>query len=95
MKRFKVGEIVRISEGSGTYTGKLVRIVSWDEIVTDGSGIPQNVPGAYSMIDPQREAPIQFLEYPGEFGLMHKNRLQRFQEYRRGIIREMSVQNEQ
>jgi hypothetical protein len=85
MKRFKVGETVRISDGSGIDSGKLARVVSWDEIIIDGTGIPINIPGAYKPADPYRETPLQFLEYPGRFGLMFNNRLQLFREYKNEV----------
>ncbi len=67
------GNKMKISEGSGIDSGKIVTVVDRSNIKTDGSGVPTNVQGAYSRVDWKRYSPIQYDN--GEFGCVSKNRL--------------------
>mgnify|MGYP001606217118 CR=1 FL=1 len=74
---FRVGTIVRVSEGSGLASNRLARVVDWREVKTDGRGIPTNIDGAYRPIDRntrKTETPIRYLDSE-ELDLMYNNRL--------------------
>ena len=70
---FKIGDSVKISEGSGLDSGKIATVVARSKIITDGRGIPKNVTGAYKPVDWKREIAIQFED--GTYGTMFKSRL--------------------
>ncbi len=74
---FYPGDKVRISEGSGIDSGKIVIIVSRDNIQTDGRGIPTNVEGEYKPIDWNQQEAFQYED--GTYGTMYKNRLEMFE----------------
>ena len=61
-KGLAVGQLVRVSEGSGTSSRRLARVVDRREVRTDGRGIPTNVEGAYSPVDWRKETAIRFLD---------------------------------
>ena len=73
--KFRIGQRVCVSEGSGIDSGRCGVIVSPREVVTDGRGIPRNIPGAYSEMDLSRERPVRLDN--GRLILMFKNRLRR------------------
>ena len=73
LEDFKIGDKVKISEGSGLDSGKTAIVVSRSKIITDGRGIPKNVLGAYKPVDWKREIAIQFED--GTYKTMFKNRL--------------------
>jgi len=73
LEDFKIEDKAKISEGSGLDSGKIATIVARSKIITDGRGIPKNVPGAYKPVDWKKEIAIQFED--GTYGTMFKNRL--------------------
>ena len=77
LDEFYPGDMVRISEGSGTDSGKVVNVVSQEVIQTDGQGIPTNVEGAYKPVNWNEQVAIQYED--GTYGTMYKNRLQMFE----------------
>lgn len=70
---FSPGDKVRITDGSGIDSNKVVTVVSPNYIKTDGSGVPTNVQGAYKPVDWSKEVAFQYDD--GSFGTMFKNRL--------------------
>lgn len=70
---FKTGDKVKVSEGSGTASGRIATVVDKSKIKTDGTGVPTNVQGAYKKVDWSREVAIQYED--GEYNTMFNNRL--------------------
>lgn len=73
MAKFKPGDKVRVSPGSGTLSGKTGAVVQPREVKTDGRGIPTNIKGAYSPVDWKKEVAVRLDN--GELITMFKNRL--------------------
>jgi len=71
------GTKVKVSAGSGVDSGKTGTVVGWNEVKTDGRGVPTNVPGEYRPLDAKRrknEVPVRLDS--GNLIIMFKNRLQ-------------------
>lgn len=69
----RIGERVRVSEGSGIDSGKTGVIVSPGEVKTRGDLVPTNIEGAYKPVDWKREVAVRLDN--GELITMFKNRL--------------------
>ncbi len=80
LDKFYPGDKVRISEGSGIDSGKIVNVVSQEVIQTDEQGIPTNVEGAYKPVNWNEQVAIQYED--GTYGTMFINRLEMFQRKR-------------
>ena len=77
LDEFYPGDMVRISEGSGVDSNKIVIIVARDNIQTDGRGVPTNVEGAYKPVNWNEQVAIQYED--GTYGTMFINRLEMVQ----------------
>ena len=60
-QKFRVGQMVRVVEGSGLASGRLARVVSRDAVRVDGRGIPTNIEGAYSPVEWDKETAIRYV----------------------------------
>lgn len=77
--RFRVGDSVRIAEGSGVLSRRTGVIVPRSEVRTDGSGVPTNIAGHYKPVNWRKEVAIRLDD--GELVTMFKDRLQRFDKF--------------
>lgn len=71
--RFKVGDRVSVTHGSGVDSGKAGTVVNPREVKTDGRLVPTNIRGAYKPVDWKREVAVRLDN--GELITMFKNRL--------------------
>lgn len=71
--KYKVGQLVKISEGSGYYSDKEGHIISWKDIPFRYDGVPALL-GYYNVPDRKKESPIKLCT-TGEILLMFNSRL--------------------
>lgn len=79
--RFKTGDKVVITEGSGVDSGKSGIVVDRSEVKTSGNLVPTNVKGAYKPVDWSREIAIKLEN--GDLITMTRNRV----EHSKGVDR--------
>lgn len=84
--KFKIGDKVKVNDGSGLASNKIAKVVSPKMIKTDGRSIPQNISGAYKPIDWKREVAIQYED--GELDTMFISHLKKVDEVKESILNE-------
>lgn len=77
-ERFKVGDKVKVSDGSGPASGKTATVVDKSKIKINGRGIPTNVQGAYKPVNWSKEVAIEY--DGGKFDTIYKNRIHKVEE---------------
>ena len=71
--KIRIGDRIQIRQNYGVDSGKKGIIIPWTAILTDGRGIPTNVPGEYHTLNKKDKYPVLFDD--GSISLLTDGRL--------------------